>query len=237
MSYMPRTTPRPQPVDAEPRVRRGYFESRYGQLHVHNAIPPGGGFEEGTPLVCLHGTQGSGRTFKALLALLGCDRSVYAPDLPGYGESDGPPQARSATDYTAAVGDFLDNMRLRHVDLLAHGAGSVLATELALARGPQVRRVVLVSVPLGTVRPPAAASAPGDDLATAAAAYALRERLGRISQPLLVLRPRDEWWDATARVRELQPAARVLDLPDQGADVFQSAAGAVADAVRGFLRA
>jgi pimeloyl-ACP methyl ester carboxylesterase len=215
-------------------VRRGYFESRYGQLHVHNAIPPGGGFEEGTPLVCLHGTQGSGRTFKGLLALLGRDRSVYAPDLPGYGESDGPAEARSATDYTAALGDFLDNMRLRHVDLLAHGAGSVLATELALARGPQVRRVVLVSVPLGQARPQAGAGA--TDLAAAAAAYALRERLGRISQPLLVLRPRDEWWEATARVREAQPGARVLDLPDHGPDLFQTGAGAVADAVRAFLR-
>ena len=224
-------------MDAEPRVRRGYFESRYGQLHVHNAIPPGGGFEEGTPLICLHGTQGSGRTFKGLLALLGRDRSVYAPDLPGYGESDGPPQARSATDYSAALGDFLDNMRLRHVDLLGHGAGSVLATELALARGPQIRRVVLVSVPLGPARsPPAGAGAPADDLAAAAAAYALRERLGRVSQPLLVLRPRDEWWDATARLRETQPAARVLDLPDHGPDLLQSGAGAVADAVRGFLR-
>ena len=231
---MSRTTPKPQPVDAEPRVRRGYFESRYGQLHVHNAIPPGGGFEEGTPLLCLHGMQGSGRTFKAVLALLGRDRSVYAPDLPGYGESDGPPHAMSAADYTAALGEFLDTMRLRHVDLLAHGAGSVLATELALARGAQVRRMVLVSVPLGAMRPQA--GAPGDDLAAAAAVYALRERLGRVSQPLLVLRPRDEWWDATARVREAQPAARVLDLPDHGPDVFQSAAGAIADAVRGFLR-
>src|SRR5215469_18867640 len=61
----------------QPRVRRGYFECRYGQLHVHNAIPPGGGFEEGTALVCLHGAQGSGRTFRAFLALVGRDRSVY----------------------------------------------------------------------------------------------------------------------------------------------------------------
>ena len=66
--------------------------------------------------------------------------------------------------------------------------------------------------------------------------FTIRERLGRISQPLLVLRPRDECWDATARVREAQPAARVLDLPDQGADLFQSAPGAVADSVRAFLR-
>jgi len=236
MSHMSRTTPRPQPVEAEPRVRRGYFENRYGQLHVHNAIPPGGGFEEGTPLICLHGTQGSGRSFRGLLPLLGRDRSVYAPDLPGYGESDGPPQPMSAAEYTAALGDFLDTMRLRQVDLLAHGAGSVLATELALARAPPVRRLVLVSVPLGPVRPQGGASPPGGDLAAVAAAYALRERLGRVSQPLLVLRPRDEWWDAAARVREAQPAARVLDLPDHGGDLFQSAPGAVADAVRGFLR-
>ncbi len=223
-------------METEPRVRRGYFESRYGQLHVHNAIPPGGGFEEGTPLICLHGAHGSGRTFKGFLALVGRDRSVYAPDLPGCGESDGPPQAMSVAEYAAAVGDLLDTMRLRHVDLLAHGAGSMLATELALTRGAQVRRLVLVSVPFGPAGPQAG-SAPAGDLAAAAGGYALRERLGRVSQPLLVLRPRDECWDATARVREVQPAARVLDLPDHGGDLFQSAPGAVADAVRAFLRA
>lgn len=232
---MSRTTPRPQGAAAEPRVRRGYFECRYGQLHVHNAIPPGGGFEEGTPLVCLHGTQGSGRSFKGMLALTGRDRSVYAPDLPGYGESDGPDQGLSVAEYAAAVGDFLDSMRLRQVDLLGHGAGSVLATELALARGTQVRRLVLASIPFGTAGASGSA-APARDLAAAAASYALRDRLARLSQPLLVLRPRDEWWDATARVRDAQPAARVLDFPDHGGDLFQTAPVAVADAVRAFLR-
>ena len=210
-------------------MRRGYFECRYGQLHVHNAIPAGGGFEEGTALICLHGAQGTGRTFRGLLALIGRDRSVYAPDLPGYGESDGPAQALSAADYAAAIGDFLDTMRLRQVDLLAHGAGSVLATELALTRAAQLRRLVLVSVPLGSTQT-------GAGLPAAAAGYPLRERLGRVSQPLLVLRLRDEWWDATARVREAQPSARVQDLPDHGPDVFQAFPGAVVDVVRAFLR-
>lgn len=216
-------------------MRRGYFECRYGQLHVHNAIPPGGGFEEGTALICLHGAQGTGRTFRAFLALVGRDRSVYAPDLPGYGESDGPSQAISPSDYVAAIGDFLDTMRLRQVDLLAHGAASVLATELAVTRPQQLRRIVLVSVPLAPQGSPGGSAPPGG-LARAASGYALRERLGRISQPLLVLRPRDEWWDATARVREAQPAVRLVDLPDHGADLFQSAPGAVVDAVGAFLR-
>jgi pimeloyl-ACP methyl ester carboxylesterase len=233
---MSRPTPKPQHAEVEPRVRRGYFECRYGQLHVHNAIPPGGGFDEGTPLICLHGAQSSGRSFQGFLALVGRDRSGYAPDLPGCGESDAPPLAASAADYAAAIGDFLDNMRLRHVDLLGQGAGAVLATELALTRPAQVRRLVLVSVPLAASAP-AAAAAPAGDLGAAAAAYALRERLGRISQPLLVLRPRDACWDATVRVREVRPAARVLDFPEQGADLFQSAPDAAAQAVRAFLRA
>ncbi|HLY52122.1 MAG TPA: alpha/beta fold hydrolase, partial [Steroidobacteraceae bacterium] len=135
---MPRTA-RHAPPQAESRVRRGYFECRFGQLHVHNSMPPGGGFEEGMPLICLHGAGGSGRVFRELAMLLGRDRSVYAPDLPGCGESDAPPHPASATEYAAAIGDFLDSVRLRQVDVLGQGAGAVVATELALTRPAQVR--------------------------------------------------------------------------------------------------
>jgi pimeloyl-ACP methyl ester carboxylesterase len=236
MARMPRSSLKPPGAQTEARVRRGYFECRYGQLHVHYAMPPGGGFEEGTALMCLHGAEGTGRLFKGFLALIGRDRSAYAPDLPGCGESDGPAQGLGAADYAAAVGDFLESMRLRQVDLLAHGAAAALATELALTRVREVRRLVFVSVPLAA--PGARATAPAaGGLPAAAAGYALRERLAKVSQPLLVLRPRDEWWDATGRVREVQPAARVLDLPDQGPDLLQSAPDKVAEAARAFLRA
>src|SRR5262249_10314380 len=87
---MPKGSVSSRPRETEPRVRRGYFECRFGQLHVHNAIPPGGGFEEGTAVLCLHPAGQTGRAFKGLLPQLGRDRSVYAPDIPGSGESDGP---------------------------------------------------------------------------------------------------------------------------------------------------
>ena len=186
---MSRATPRQHALETEPRVRRGYFECRYGQLHVHNAIPPGGGFEEGTPLVCVHGAGGSGRVFTGFLALIGRDRSVYAPDLPGCGESDAPARALAAAEYAAAIGDFLDSMRLRHVDVLGYAAGAAFATELALGRATQVRRLVLASVPLAAGNSPRAGHGAGLTLDAAAAQYPLRERLGRVSQPLLVLPP------------------------------------------------
>ena len=137
-------------VEAKPRVRRGYFESRYGQLHVHNAIPPGGGFEEGTPLLCLHKSPLSGRMFERFLAIGGRDRSVYAPDLPGFGDSDPPGSRPAIVDHAAAVGDFLETMRFRQIDVLGYHTSSLIAAELAITRPKQVRRVVLVSVPLLT---------------------------------------------------------------------------------------
>ena len=246
-------TPIRLPPDARPRVRRGYFECRYGQLHVHNAMPPGGGFEEGMALLCLHDLSGSGRIFTGLLALAGQDRTVYAPDLPGFGESDPPAAPPALADYAAALGDFLDHMRLRQVAVLGLRGGALLATELAAARPAQVNRVVMLSVPLLTeaerqavasrAPPPAAPdcafrSAEWQRWALAAAAkYPLRERLAALGQRVLVLRPRDDLWEPTARVREVLVAARLVELEQPGIELLVSAPQRIADAVREFLRA
>jgi pimeloyl-ACP methyl ester carboxylesterase len=132
-----------------PRLRRAYFECRHGQLHVHNAIPVGGGFDEMTTLICLHGDGATGRAFLELSKRLGRSRSVYSPDLPGKGESDGPEAPLSATAYAEAIADFLDSMRFRQVDLLGSGTGAAVAVELALLRPKMARKVAL----LGTVQP------------------------------------------------------------------------------------
>ena len=137
--------PAPPPV---PRVRRGYFESRYGQLHVHNAIPPGGGFDEGTSLLCLHAPPRSAASVLPLLKIIGMDRSVYAPDLPGFGCSDAPPARPTIADYANAIVDFCTSMRIRQIDVMGYQAGALVAAELALALPSVVRRVVLIGVPV-----------------------------------------------------------------------------------------
>ena len=73
----------PLPQPAVVHVRRSYAESRFGQIHLSTAYPSGGGFDERTPVVCLHHSGASGRLFAPILRELGHDRSVYAPDLPG----------------------------------------------------------------------------------------------------------------------------------------------------------
>lgn len=129
-------------MPAEPRLRRAYFDCRYGQLHMHYAMPAGGGFDEATTLLCLPGGSGSGRFFQPLLAPLAQDRSVYAPDLPGCGESDPAPGA-GPEELAAAMTDFLDSMHIRRVDLLAHDSGTAVALALLRQRPTLVGRAVL----------------------------------------------------------------------------------------------
>ncbi len=129
--------------------RRAYFECRYGQLHVRTAFPSTGGFDELTPLICLHESPRSSAAFGEFLPAMAVDRSVYACDTPGYGESDAPSAAPSVADYAAAIGDFLDGLRLREADVVGAGTGAAMAVELALARPQGVRRLVLVAPPTG----------------------------------------------------------------------------------------
>ena len=130
------------------RLRRAYFDCRYGQLHVHQAIPPGGGFDEATPVLCIPGQRGTGRFFGPLLEALCADRSIYAPDLPGCGESDSPGADAGPEQYALALTDLLDSLRQRQVDVLAHAAGVETAIAIEKLR-PQalVRRLVLSAAP------------------------------------------------------------------------------------------
>jgi pimeloyl-ACP methyl ester carboxylesterase len=271
-------TPSARPAaTAQPRIRRGYFECRYGQLHVHNAIPSGGGFEEGTPLVCLHPSPHSGRIFERFLAITGSGRSIFAPDLPGFGDSDPPPPRAGVAEHAAAIGDFLDAMRLRQIDVLGHRFGALVAAELAATRPAQVRRLVLVSPPVaadsmepqpltapaadgshlleewrravaygGPGAPPGIATAAladrlrnANQAAAAAAAergYALRARLAPLATPILVLRLREEVVANKGQARDLPARARLVELPEQGASVFETAPEVAAQALEAFLR-
>lgn len=139
------------------RTRRAYFDCQFGQLHVRTAFPTTGGFDEQVTLFCLHPIDASSRTFGAFLAEVADVRSVYAPDLPGYGESDSSP-TRSIADAAKAISDLAADLRLRQIDVLGVQYGAEVALELAATRPDLVRRLVLAGIPsperLGLIRQP-----------------------------------------------------------------------------------
>ncbi len=125
--------PKLSPLPVTVRTRRAYFDCQFGQLHVRTAFPTTGGFDEQVTLICLHPIDASSRTFGGILPELAGVRSVYAPDLPGYGESDSSP-GRSIADAAIAISDLANDLRLRQIDLLGVQYGAEVALELAASR-------------------------------------------------------------------------------------------------------
>jgi pimeloyl-ACP methyl ester carboxylesterase len=233
----------------EVRVRRAYFECRFGQLNVRTAFPGSGGFDERTTLLCLHAESGSSRTFAGLLPEIAHDRSVYAPDLPGCGESDAPPRRCSIADYAGAMVDFVDTMHFHQLDLLGCEAGALIAAELALGRPQIVRRLALVA-PLFSGEEQSASMPAQEDprqrlhngpaaqwIGIAAHNYEAGERLPLLRQPTLLVRFKDDVSEQGARARQLLRTARNLDLPERAADLFGSAPQVMARQLREFLDA
>jgi pimeloyl-ACP methyl ester carboxylesterase len=191
------------------RTRRAYFDCRFGQLHVRTAFPTTGGFDEQVTLFCLHPDQSSSRTFARFLPEIGDVRSVYAPDLPGLGESD-PSPAASVAEAAGAVSDLADDLRLRQIDLLGVHTGALVAMDLAAARAELVRRLVLVGV-------------------------SSAEPLRTVSQPTLVMRTRLDAPDGVAKLKAALPNGKYVDIDDFASDLFDAAPKTLAKQIGEFL--
>jgi pimeloyl-ACP methyl ester carboxylesterase len=151
--------------------------------------------------------------------------------MPGCGESDGPPGALSVAGFAEALADFIDSMRFRQVDLLGAHSGAAVAAELAITRPKIVRKVIMIGAPAldeserRTYRDlsPPEGTPPGALVARAALIdWKAESRLPLVKQPLLVLRPRDNFWEAGGRVSKLKPDAKVVDLPEHDKRILET---------------
>ncbi|MBW4090279.1 MAG: alpha/beta fold hydrolase [Proteobacteria bacterium] len=108
----------------------------------------------GPPLVLLHGGSGSWRHWVRNIDAFARDRRVIAPDLPGLGCSDLPPQPGDARAMARILADGLEVVAgSERYDLAGFSFGGVMAGCLAAEMGAQVRSLTIVgSSGLGTPR-------------------------------------------------------------------------------------
>ena len=190
------------------RTRRAYFDCQFGQLHVRTAFPTTGGFDEEVTLICLHSREGSSRSFARFLPEMAGERSVYAPDLPGFGESDAAPSIGHA-DAAKAVADLSRDLRLKQIDLLGVRFGAAVALDLADSRPELVRRLVLLgSPPLDRIPP--------------------------VKQACLVVKTKVDQLDETRWADSSLPNARILEI--DAPDLIDSDAKAFAGRIGPFLQ-
>ncbi len=130
------------------RVTRHYIDGRFGQIHYRQASP--NSISDKPALLLFHMSPYSGVIYEKIMSVLGHDRTVIAVDTPGFGNSDAPPSPPDISDYAAAMGDLLDGLKLRHVDVMGYHTGSMIAQELCIQRPDHVRKLVMVSAAILT---------------------------------------------------------------------------------------
>ena len=98
----------------------------------------------GKPLVYLHGAGGL-TPGDPLLAALAASHHVFAPFLPGYGETEDCPKLRDMLDYTLHTFDVIEALGLKDPVLVGHSMGGMIAAEMAAIAPHDVSRLALIA--------------------------------------------------------------------------------------------
>ena len=97
----------------------------------------------GDPLVFLHGS--GGQAWAPFLNLLAEQFSVYKPNSPGWGESEGIEHLDDIIDLAIFYHDLFDALAIGAPYVIGHSLGGMVAAEIAALSPASVRKLVLVS--------------------------------------------------------------------------------------------
>ncbi len=101
-----------------------------------------------SPVVILHGWGLSGKTFAPLAeALKKRGYRVYAPDMPGFGETKIPSKPLTLSDYTVFLNEYLTTNSIDHPVLIGHSFGGRVSLKYNELYPKHVRTLVLSGTP------------------------------------------------------------------------------------------
>ena len=130
-----------------PVVRRVFVDGQFGQVHCRLAVPEDA---PRAPIVCLHMSPKSGRSYRQILPYLADERVALAPDYPGHGESDPPPPEPhvSVKDFADCTWAVVDAIGGGPVHFVGYHTGAMVAVEAATRRPDDVLSVTSISAPV-----------------------------------------------------------------------------------------
>ncbi len=131
---------RPAATDAgnARQLRRAWTDTAAGLMHAR----VGGDGISGTPVVLVHGMIISGRYMIPTAEELAPLCSVYAIDLPGYGDSVKPREILRLPELADALAAWMDAMKFPSAHLVANSFGCQILAEFALRHARRVDRLV-----------------------------------------------------------------------------------------------
>jgi pimeloyl-ACP methyl ester carboxylesterase len=119
-------------------VRIGSQEVRYVRRTAPGAAPGD------LPIVVLHGWGAHIEAIAPILAALEGAPELIALDLPGFGDSEPPPEAWDVDAYAGFMIDFLEHLDVPRAHLIGHSHGGRVSIAIAADRPERVGRLLLV---------------------------------------------------------------------------------------------
>ena len=113
---------------------------KVGTLNIHYLH---GG--EGDPLVVIHGGGDGAKAWLENLVELPNHYTVYAPDLPGFGDSQPIGDSFHISEYVEFIEGFTHSLELERFHLVGHSLGGGIALHYALKFPHKIKKLVLVS--------------------------------------------------------------------------------------------
>ena len=194
------------------------------------------------PLVFLHPSPYSGAYFETVMPLLNDQRTIIAPDYPGYGESAPPTAPPSIGDYALAIFDALDSLSIAQADVVGFHTGCLVGAEMALHQPDRIASLILIDIPyyVGAERSDMHARVVESDTAQdertrwgfhAAFTYASDERLPLVATPAHIIATQSSLLEPTRQASRMLPNCKLIERLDITRLVFEDHTRPIANAI------
>lgn len=107
----------------------------------------------GPTLIFLHSFGGSGRSWQGVISKLSSEAYCLAPDLRGFGSWNAATPSYLLEDYTADLGELIEQLGLKSYILVGHSMGGKIALLFAAGRPAGLSGLVLVAASPPTPEP------------------------------------------------------------------------------------
>jgi 2-hydroxy-6-oxonona-2,4-dienedioate hydrolase len=132
------------------------MESRWtdvGRLRLHTRVSASPVRPDAPAVVLVHGMVISSAYMVPTAERLGRFCRVWAPDLPGFGESDKPAHVLTVPELAVALADWMDAVGLDRAAFLANSMGCQVVAHLAVRDPERVDRAILVGPTMDPAAP------------------------------------------------------------------------------------
>src|SRR6188472_4611164 len=127
-----------------------HMASVNGGVQIHYVI----GGHGGDPIVLLHGWPQTWYEWRHVMPALAKNHTVIVPDLRGLGDSSKPATGYDGKTVAEDIHQLVSQLGFKQIFLVGHDLGALVAFSYAAAHPSEVRRLVILDVPITGFAPP-----------------------------------------------------------------------------------